>query len=100
VQYSNIVKLIGSKTTPLICVYSNPVVNKKLQLCFEEQEKGKYQVQVMNMKGQVLVNKTVNVLNTLQAETIELSASLAAGNYQLIVTAPNGNSIKQTVLFQ
>jgi hypothetical protein len=54
----------------------------------------------MNMKGQVLVNKTVNVLNTLQAETIELSASLAAGNYQLIVTAPNGNSIKQTVLFQ
>jgi hypothetical protein len=46
------------------------------------------------------MNKTVNVLNTVQEEKIELSASLAAGNYQLVITAPNGNSIKQTVLVQ
>lgn len=100
VQYSNIVKLNGGKATPIISVYPNPVVNKQLQLRFEEQEKGRYQVQLMNMKGQVLVNKTVNMLNTVQAETIELSASLAAGNYQLVVTAPNGNRTKQTVLVQ
>ena len=100
VQYSNIVKLNGGKATPIISVYPNPVVNKQLQLRFEEQEKGRYQVQLINMKGQVLVNKTVNVLNMVQAETIELSASLAVGNYQLVVTAPNGNSTKQTVLVQ
>jgi len=100
VQFSNIVKLNGSKATPLISVYPNPVVNKQLQLRFKYQEKGGYQVQLMNMKGQVLVNKNVNLLNTVQVQTIELSASLAAGNYQLVVTAPNGNSFKQSVLVQ
>jgi hypothetical protein len=100
VQYSNIVKLNGSKATPIIKVYSNPVENEQLKLRFEVQEKGRYQVQLMNMKGHVLVNKTVNVLKVVQAETIEVLASLSAGIYQLLVIAPNGISTIQKVLIQ
>jgi hypothetical protein len=100
VQYSNVVRLNGSKATSLISVYPNPVINKQLHLRFEEQGRGRYHVQLMNMKSQVLVNKTVNVLKAVQTETIELLASLSAGIYQLLVITPNGISTIQKVLIQ
>jgi len=100
IQYSNIVKLGGNKGSSLISVYPNPVENKKLQLRFEEQTKGKYQVQLISVNGQVMFNKTLVVLSAVQAESIELPFNMAAGNYQLKVTAPNGNSTQQSIVVQ
>lgn len=92
IQYSAIVKVSAEEVPPLISVYPNPVKNRVMQLHFEGVVKGKYQVQLINEAGQMVLVKIVDV-NDNQVINIPLH-KLASGNYTLNVMNPEG--IKRT----
>ena len=100
VQYSAIVKVAGSKTNPTITVYPNPVTGKQLQVRFNDVQAGNYQLNLLNAAGQLIYRGVVNVTTGTFAKAIQLSNDVAAGRYDLIVTAPDGGKTNQQVFIQ
>ena len=98
VQYSNIVKLSGSKVTPLISVYPNPVVDGKMQLNFASQPSGRYGIQLVNTAGQVVYKSSIQVGAANQTTTVSLG--VAKGSYHLLITNPGGSTTNLPVLLQ
>ena len=89
VSYSEIVKVSNDQLAPAIAVYPNPVVNKKLQLRFTNQQPGKFQLTLSNKLGQQVYTGSVTLGAANSLETVQLPSKLAQGVYQLTI---NGTS--------
>ena len=80
-------------------LYPNPVIDKTVNVQFVNQAKGNYKLELTNKLGELIYRKTVEVDANNVLETIHLERSVAAGNYQLIITAPgNTKTVKQVVI--
>ena len=100
VQYSAIVKVAGSKTSPTITVYPNPVTGKQMQVRFNAAAPGAYQLHLVNAAGQVIYKSSENVTGGSLSKTIRLGSDVAAGRYDLIVIAPDGSKAYLAVFIQ
>jgi hypothetical protein len=76
-----------------ISMYPNPITENRVQLIFDEAEKGEYTIQVMDISGKVLMNKVVNISGPGQISALELSRSISKGVYMVKVV----NHEKKTV---
>lgn len=76
-----------------ISMYPNPITENRLQLIFDETEKGEYTIQVMDISGKVLMNKVVNILGPGQISALELNSTVSKGVYMVKVV----NHEKKTV---
>jgi hypothetical protein len=90
IQYSSIVKVSPQRSNPAIVVYPNPVQDRTIQLRFDNKEKGKYALQLINASGAVLFNGSVTIQQTTLVKAIALPASIAAGQYKLRLVGPFG----------
>lgn len=101
VQYSSIVKVAGEKiTAAVVSVYPNPVENKQMNISFVNQAKGKYNVELVSMSGQVTYKTTLTVNSSNFVETVYLNKNMASGRYQLRVVAADGTTASQAVFIR
>lgn len=99
VQYSAVVKVSPVKSTAGINVYPNPVVNKMMNIQFSNQETGNYSLSLINQFGQAVYQNDIKVNGNNSIRTVSLSAGIAAGNYELVVTTPGGiKTVQQLII--
>jgi len=92
--YSAVAKVEAVKTSYSISVYPNPVKDHNLQLRFQGQERGNYQLSLTNANGQVVYTNNLFIDGADQLKKLKLENTLGSGIYQLHITNPAG---KKTV---
>jgi len=99
IEYSNVVLVKMGNAPSGISVYPNPVVNGIIGTEFKNMPPGVYRVKLMNQLGQTVFSKTINHAAGSSLQTIQPDNKLAAGIYQMEVTAPDhqSNTIKVIV---
>jgi len=81
--------VIMESSQPSVQVYPNPVVNKTMQLAFNQKPAGNYPVQLISGSGQVVYQSAINLREAKSVKTLKLGA-IAPGTYQLLLTDPAG----------
>jgi hypothetical protein len=76
-----------------INMFPNPVSTGRFRVSFHNRELGRYEIQVVDLTGRLLSQKTVNIQNNGQVAEIDLRASIANGTYLVKVL----NNAKKTV---
>ena len=75
-------------------VYPNPVQNSTIGLQANIQAAGDYQLRLINMAGQVVFSKEINLPAGNSMRSIKVDTQLASGIYKLeIVDALNQSSV-------
>jgi hypothetical protein len=69
-----------------ISVYPNPVTNGIVNLSFNDQPAGKYQVQLLDMSGRLISAKEVTINGASQIESFKFPELSVGGNYLLKVS--------------
>ncbi|RTL60919.1 MAG: T9SS type A sorting domain-containing protein [Sphingobacteriales bacterium] len=77
-----------------IAAYPNPVSEGFVKISFDQQPKGSYAIQLVDITGRVLTTKQVNIALNSQVESLAIDQNMAQGFYMLRVM----NSDKKTVL--
>jgi hypothetical protein len=97
ILYSTIAKIDPVFAQNSINVYPNPVANKILQLEFNKQPAGKYNVEIISANGlrQQLAGFQLNAGQS--AQTINLPQGLASGIYQLQLFGPGNLRIVKAI---
>jgi hypothetical protein len=85
-----------------ISVYPNPVTNGFVRLSFDNQPKGKYQVQFMDVSGKVISTREVTINNRVQVAEFQLPEVMASGNYLVKVTSTKNkvSIVNQLVVYK
>jgi flagellar hook assembly protein FlgD len=82
-----------------IGVYPNPAaVNSFVKLAFEDQPKGRYQIQLTDISGKLISTKEVNINNRLQVHDFTLPAMITTGNYMIKVMNKGNKTVSVTQL--
>ena len=76
-----------------ITVYPNPVTDGLVKLAFNNQPAGKYNVQVLDMSGKMMMSQDIVINSKSQVQEIKLPASISKGNYLVKVTGADGNIV-------
>lgn len=88
--YSNIVKVSLGNKESMLNVYPNPVTDGVTSLQLNNMPKGNYQVQLVNISGQVVYSNNFNNNSRSISYTIDFGKTIAAGLYQLVTIDPDG----------
>jgi hypothetical protein len=62
-------------------VYPNPVTEGSVRLYFNNQQAGRYKVQLVDLTGRVLSEQVINIANRVQVEEMQLDPKFARGVY-------------------
>ena len=97
IQYSPIAKLCTVNAAKDITVYPNPVVNKTVQLQFNKQAAGKYNISLIYSNGvrQSLLSMQLGIGQ--ESRSVKLPQSLAAGTYRLQFVGADNKAIIKTI---
>jgi hypothetical protein len=103
IRYSKVVK-VGAEPIAVpgaeIIIYPNPVTGKTVQLRFNNEPAGKYNVQLLNSLGQVLQTNSVVLDGNGKTVSISLGASVNPGQYQIKFVGPGGKTTQQALLVE
>src|SRR4026208_672885 len=84
-----------------IQIYPNPVTNNQFTLQFGKITAGNYNVEMTNVMGQVIMQRTVNVQAEDQVETISIRSTIARGVYLVkVVGADKVSVLNQKLVVQ
>lgn len=89
-KYSFIVRVDMDGRQPIVRIYPNPVVGKRLVLQLSNLSTGKYNFSLYNSLGQPIYTKQINFENGAVNMNIDLPSTIAAGIYY----AKFGNAIR------
>jgi len=98
-QYSAVVTININKTLSALSVYPNPVVGGQMNVQVSGFEKGTYTLQLLNMNGQVVTSKSLNLDGSVSSMSVQLPSSVITGIYQLQLTNGSTRTTK-TVMVQ
>lgn len=98
-QYSDVMKGYSARGSVGLNVYPNPVKNNQLNLQMIYQQKGIYEVRLLNSFGQSFFNKTINHKGGSNVEKLMPSQNIPKGIYRLEVIQPDGNRQVISVIF-
>jgi len=89
VQYSPVATVRSINAAQSITVYPNPVVNKTVQLQFNNQPEGKYNVTLLHNNGVSQQLSTIQVNSGQGTQSVNLPYNLIPGVYRLQLTGPD-----------
>ena len=89
IKISQVVIVKMGKGNPAITVYPIPVINRTIGVQFTDMEKGIYRLQLVNMRGQVVLKQNLNHTGGNATQTIQLGYAVAKGNYRLEFIKPD-----------
>jgi len=69
-----------------IAVYPNPVTNGVVNLSFSDLAAGRYKVELLDISGNLISSKQVNIQNEKQIEEFRFPGLSVSGNYLIRVT--------------
>jgi hypothetical protein len=72
-------------TKEKISLYPNPVKNNSFRITFENKESGEYNVQLIDVAGRMVSDRSLTVYNGSQTSEVRLAASLTKGMYMVKV---------------
>lgn len=75
------VERINIASNTKISMYPNPVTGNRVQLIFDEVEKGEYSIQLMDISGKILMNKVANISGRGQISYLDLHKAMSKGMY-------------------
>jgi len=75
-----------------ISVFPNPVRNGVVKVSFENQPRGRYQVQFMDISGKIISTREVTIDNSVQVQEISIPKLVTAGNYLVKVVNDAGKT--------
>jgi hypothetical protein len=88
-------------TPSRVTIYPNPVSNNQFSLQFGKVTAGNYNVELTDVMGRLVMQRTVNVQAEDQVETISLKSTMARGVYLVKVVGQNNESvISQKIVVQ
>ena len=70
-----------------IAVYPNPVTDGVVNISFSRQPAGQYEVQLLDLSGQLIASKQININSDTQIETLRFPELSAKGSYLLKVSS-------------
>ena len=76
-----------------IQIYPNPVTSNQCTLQFGKVAAGNYNIQMTNVRGQIVMQRTVNVQAEDQTETISIKSTMARGVYLVKVNGADKTSV-------
>lgn len=100
IKYTNIVAInLNDKNNDFI-VYPNPIKGKTFTIQFAVIEKGNYQIQLFNQSGQMMLQKSVQLLpsNSVSLMVDLKQQSLPKGNYSVVLTNESGMKLAKQVI--
>jgi hypothetical protein len=89
-------KLVSSDITTQqerIGVYPNPVKSNVFRVTFTNKPAGKYNVQLVDIAGRMVSDRSVNVFNSGQVSEVRIDPSLSRGMYMVKVLNNNSKEI-------
>ncbi len=98
IEYSKVVKVFIEKGAESISIYPNPVQYDIINLHLTNQNKGVYEIRLLNQLGQLLISKKVDHNGGSKIEKIPFGKNSAQGIYKLEVTKPGGDKVSINVL--
>jgi len=66
-----------------VTLYPNPVTEGSVRLYFNNQQAGRYRLQLVDLAGRVLNEQTINIVNRVQVEEMLLDQKFAKGVYMV-----------------
>lgn len=99
VIYSPIVKVNAINENASVSVYPNPAENKQINISFIKQEKGNYNLQLVNAAGQNVYSTIINISGENQISTLQLK-DIATGTYQLVISSEKSKALTQSVFIK
>lgn len=100
IQYSNVASLAALNQQQGISIYPNPVKEKTIQVYFDKQEAGNYQVQLHNTSGQVVYRGTVHVSGIHDVKPVDVGKGITRGNYQLNIISFAGKKYTASLFIE
>jgi hypothetical protein len=88
-SYSKIVRVFVSGFKNKIYVSPNPVENKRINLYFENQDKGKFVISIFDAKGQQIKSSQYILTETAKILKISVKEIVHSGAYFLKIDGPN-----------
>ena len=82
---SNIVRITGEISEKFVKVYPNPVQNGSINLTLANQPTGVYNAQLIDAKGKLVYNSTINVGSNYHIESLAINSAIQAGIYSLVI---------------
>ncbi len=98
VFYSDVVKVVNNDGKPLFAVQPNPVVDKMLNIHFDNIQ-GSYSVKLVSKQGATVFNQQVTVSSESEVKNI-LVGNVAAGVYEVLLVDAKGKQLVQTIFIQ
>jgi hypothetical protein len=102
IKYSAIAMVAAINETivdakPAMNIYPNPVQNGNINLHLDNQAKGMYTINVLNMAGQTVHTAQVTITSNKVQKNIQIN-NLAAGTYQVAITNAEGEKTTLSML--
>ena len=83
VKFTNMIRIQLNPNKSGVAVYPNPVQGNRLTIELNNMDKGKYSVQLFNMKGQRIFDEQLDHQGGTATQSVLLSRVLPAGVYSL-----------------
>lgn len=97
-KYSSVVRVNTASAASKLSVWPNPVVNNTVNVQFNNQAKGLYDIQIRDLSGRSILRTTAENTGGYQTTSIQLPATVSAGIYVLVAVAPD-RTVQTTKLF-
>jgi hypothetical protein len=99
IQYTAVMKVSVIQTAASFAVYPNPVTGNKINLQMENQPTGIYQVNLINIAGQVIYSSRISINSSSLAQAINPDRKMSKGIYHLEITSADNNiQVKKVVV--
>ncbi|MEO9211296.1 MAG: T9SS type A sorting domain-containing protein, partial [Ginsengibacter sp.] len=100
-SYSKIVRVLvgNNNSASKITIYPNPIKDGVINLQFENQEAGVYQLRLLNTVGQVMMRKTITHGGGSSSELLMLNSTIAKGIYQLEITKGSERVMSEKLVY-
>ena len=99
VDYTQVINIKKSTKENSITVLTNPIINNTINLQFNNQQPGVYEIKVYSPSGQLVDKKTIESSNSNWSESFRLKTGLSKGIYNLEINTA-AKKITQQILIQ
>ncbi len=96
-KYSSIVKVMTNKRS-VVSVLPNPVINNTLNINFNDEPQGVYEISLVNIAGQIIYKAMLQ--NNGSNQQVKLPAQVVKGIYNLHLRNGGDKTITETVIIE
>ena len=92
-------KVVAAKVNSGISVFPNPATAGNLNLKFQNEPPGTYEVRLINSFGQTCLTKSIQYSGGLSSQNLKGNQNLPSGIYRLEIKTPAGEKRVMSVVF-